>query len=147
MDSTGSAGYLALRVYTRAQHKILKIALAPEDQRIVVKDNMTLETSESIAEAQMQESGVEVERGLRDTERGTGWMEVVSIWSSSEAEEEVGMHCLTQSFFFFFFLFCQGPDRRKTQIKEIACLQSAALSKDRFASGKPGSVKPEVGRL
>lgn len=109
---------------------------------------MRLETNESIAEAQMQESGVEVERGLRDTERGGGWMEVVSIWPSSEAEEEVAMHCLTQPFFLsFFFLFCQGPDMRKTQIKETACLQSPALSEDRFASGKPGTVKPEVGRL
>lgn len=105
MDSTGSAGYLALGAHTRAQHKILKIALAPEDQRIVVKDNMKLETNESIAEVQMQESGVEVKRSLRDTERGRGWMEVVSIWSSSEAEEEVGMHCLTQSFFVFLFSF------------------------------------------
>lgn len=63
---------LALGVPKRDRHKILKIALAPEDQRIVVKDNMRLETNESIAEAQMQESGVEVERGLRDTERGRG---------------------------------------------------------------------------
>lgn len=64
-------------------------------------------------------------------------------WSSSEAEEEVGIHGLIR---FFFFLFFHGLDMSKTQIKETSCRESPALRKDPLASGEIGTVKPDSGQ-
>lgn len=133
-------------IYRRDQHKTLKLLQAPEDQRIVAKDNLRPEMKESVTAVRRCRRAEQRCREVWRMQKGEGLRggAVVSLLVKFGGRGR-GRNSRFDTVFFF-FLFFHRLDMSKTQIKETSCRESPALRKDPLASGEIGTVKPDSGQ-